>query len=84
MLERIFAALQAEGIIRIDVKIVCLDSTSVKVHPDGTGALKKEENRQLADLAVDSPRRFIWLPLLTDRLSAFPCREEKDTTSRRE
>ena len=84
VLERIFAALQAEGIIRIDVKIVCLDSTSVKVHPDGTGALKKEENRQLADLAVDSPRRFIWLPLLTDRLSAFPCREEKDTTSRRE
>ena len=80
VLERVFAALQAEGIIRIDVKIVCLDSTSVKVHPDGTGALKKEVSKQSDDLAEDSPRKFIWLPLLTERLSAFPCQEAKDTT----
>ncbi len=39
----VFAALQTEGIIRINAEIVCLDSTSVKVHPDGTGALKKGE-----------------------------------------
>ena len=81
VLERVFAALQAEGIIRIDVKIVCLDSTSVKVHPDGTGALKKEVSKQSDDLAEDSPRKFIWLPLLTERLSAFPCQEAKDMTS---
>lgn len=55
VLERIFTALQAEEIIRIDVKIVCLDSTSVMVHPDGTVALKKEENRQSEDLVEDSP-----------------------------
>ena len=84
MLERVFIALQAEGIIRIDVNIVCLDSTSVDAHPDGTGALKKSENRQSEDLAEDTPRRFIWLPLLTDRLSAFPCREEKGMTPRKE
>lgn len=41
VLDRVFAALQVEGIIRIDVSVVRLDSTSVKVHPDGTGALKK-------------------------------------------
>jgi hypothetical protein len=50
---------------------VCLDSTTVKVHPDGTGALKKEGSRQLEYPGADSPRRFIWLPHLTDRLSAF-------------
>ena len=84
VLERVFVALQAEGIIRIDVNIVCLDSTSVKVHPDGTGALKKEGNRRLEDLAEDSPRRFIWLPLLTERLSAFPYQEEKNMIPRKE
>ena len=47
VLERVFAALQAEGIIDIDVDVVALDSTAVKVHPDACGALKKEENRQL-------------------------------------
>ena len=84
VLERVFTALQTEGIIRIDVNIVCLDSTSVKVHPDGIGALKKTENRRSEDPAEDLPRRFIWLPLLTDRLSAFPYREEKDTISWKE
>ena len=84
VLERVFTALQTEGIIRIDVNIVCLDSTSVKVHPDGTGALKKTENRRSEDPAEDLPRRFIWLPLLTDRLSAFPYQEEKNMIPRKE
>ena len=39
VLDRIFTALQAEDIINVDV--VCLDSTTVKVHPDACGALKK-------------------------------------------
>ena len=38
-----FAALQEGNVIRINVEIVCLDSASVKVHPDGTGALKTWE-----------------------------------------
>jgi hypothetical protein len=40
-LERLFEALQAHQLIRINVECVGLYSTSVKVHPDGTGALKK-------------------------------------------
>ena len=32
VLERVFAALQTEGVIQIKVEVVCLDSTSVKVH----------------------------------------------------
>ena len=84
VLSRVFAALQTEGIIQINVEVVCLDSTTVKVHPDGTGALKKEENRRSKDRAEDSPRRFIWLPHLTDRLSAFRPTEEQNTTRRKE
>ncbi len=84
VLERVFAALQTEGIIQINVEVVCLDSTSVKVHPDGTGALKKEESRRSDDLAEDSPRRFIWLPHLTDRLSVFHSPAERNTIRLRE
>ena len=46
VLDRIFTALQAEGIIDIKVEVICFDSTTVKVHPDACGALKKEENKQ--------------------------------------
>ena len=40
VLDRVFAALQDEQIIRIKIEALSLDSTIVKVHPDGTGALK--------------------------------------------
>ncbi|GMO67081.1 MAG: hypothetical protein Ta2A_15370 [Treponemataceae bacterium] len=39
-LTRLFEALQAEGIIKIRMESLCLDSTPVKVHPDGCGTLK--------------------------------------------
>jgi hypothetical protein len=35
--------LQMEQIVRIKIEAFALDSTSVKVHPDGTGALKKRQ-----------------------------------------
>ncbi len=40
VLDRIFEALQRENIIQIQIESVSLDSTIVKVHPEGTGALK--------------------------------------------
>jgi transposase len=40
VLQRIFAALQAERIIEIHVEILALDSTSCKVHHDAHCALK--------------------------------------------
>ncbi len=43
VLQRLFEALQIEGIIKIKVESVCLDSTTVKVHPNGTGVLKKRK-----------------------------------------
>jgi hypothetical protein len=40
-LNRVFEKLQLELIVRIKIEAFSLDSTSVKAHPDGTGALKK-------------------------------------------
>lgn len=41
VLMRVFEKLQMDQIVRIQIEALSLDSTSVKVHPDGTGALKK-------------------------------------------
>lgn len=41
MLDRAFEKLQREQIVLIRIEAFSLDSTSVKVHPDGTGAFKK-------------------------------------------
>ena len=41
VLDRVFEHLQREQIVRIKLEAVSMDSTIVKVHPDGTGALKK-------------------------------------------
>jgi transposase len=41
VLDRVFEKLQKEQILSIRFDYVSLDSTTVKVHPDGTGARKK-------------------------------------------
>ena len=46
--------LQTEGVIRINAEVLCLDSTSIKAHSDGTGAIKKA-SKLLKGHAVDSP-----------------------------
>jgi len=68
VLKKLFEALQKENIIQINMEVLCLDSTSVKVHPDGTGALKKTENKVLEGQEEDLQPKFIWLPHLTERL----------------
>ncbi len=40
VLDQVFEKLQREQIVRIKIEAVKLDSTIVKVHPEGTGALK--------------------------------------------
>ncbi|MBA7684027.1 hypothetical protein ES703_92416 [subsurface metagenome] len=67
VLDRLFAKLQEEQIVRIKIEAVSLDSTIVKVHPDGTGALKKTVRRPSANHVVDGPPRFIWLPRMLGR-----------------
>jgi transposase len=65
VLARVFEALQQEQIIRLKIESASLDSTSIKVHPDGTGALKKTARKALGDPAEDSRPRFIWLPQMS-------------------
>lgn len=67
VLDRVFTMLQREQIVRIKIEAVSLDSTSVKVHPDGTGALKKTAHRALASPEGDGQPRFIWLPQMLER-----------------
>ncbi len=67
VLDRIFAKLQEEQIVRIKIEAISLDSTIVKVHPDGTGALKKTVLKPSANHVVAGPPRFIWLPQMLGR-----------------
>src|ERR1035441_6949071 len=65
-LDRVFEKLQLEQIVRIKIEAFSLDSTSVKVHPDGTGALKKTHHRPSESPAADGTPRFIWLPRMLE------------------
>ena len=67
VLDRIFEKLQTEQIVRIKIEAFSLDSTSVKVHPDGTGAEKRTDHKLLASLVAAGTPRFIWLPRMLER-----------------
>ena len=67
VLDRVFSVLQEQQIIRIRVEAMSVDSTIVKVHPDGTGALKKTANRPSANPEEGGPPRFIWLPQMLEQ-----------------
>ena len=67
VLDRVFERLQTEQIVRIKIEAFSLDSTSIKVHPDGTGALKKTDHRPSASPAAVGTPRFIWLPQMLER-----------------
>ena len=62
VLDRVFEQLQRQRIVRLKLEAVSLDSTIVKVHPDGTGALKK---RTPVDRKI--PRRL-------DHQASYGCR----------
>src|SRR5271163_3597114 len=66
VLDRAFTELQRAQIVRVRIEAVSLDSTIVKVHPDGTGALKKTDPRRSASLAAAGAQKFIWLPRVLD------------------
>ena len=67
VLDRLFEKLQEKQLIRIKIEAVSLDSTIVKVHPDGTGALKKTDRKPSGNRVADGTRRFIWLPRMLAR-----------------
>lgn len=61
VLDRVFQALQENELIRLQIDHVSLDSTIVKVHPDGTGALKKTVLNLSVNRVEDGLPKFIWL-----------------------
>jgi len=67
VLDQVFEQLQRQNIVRVRLEAVSLDSTIVKVHPDGTGALKKTARNRSASPEADGPPRFIWLPRMLER-----------------
>ena len=67
VMDRVFEELQRSQVVRIKIEAVSLDSTSVKVHPDGTGALKKTAHKPSESPAADGTPRFIWLPRMLVR-----------------
>lgn len=67
VLDRVFEQLQLQQIVRIKIEAFSLDSTTVKVHPDGQGALKKTDRSPSANRAADGLPRFIWLPQMLER-----------------
>jgi len=68
VLDRVFEKLQAEQIVRIKIEAFSLDSTSVKIHPGGTGSLKKTAGKLSVSRAAAGATRFIWLPRMLERL----------------
>ena len=57
-----FEAWPAKQIIPVRIEGYSLDSRSVKVHPDGTGALKKTAGRRLESQEEGGQQKSIWLP----------------------
>jgi len=64
VLHRVFERLQRDGMMNVLVTVMSLDSTSIRVHPNGTGALKKTARNPSGAPAAGSPPNFIWLPLM--------------------
>jgi hypothetical protein len=65
VLDRVFEYLQREQIVRIKIEADSLDSTIVKVHPDGTGAVEKRPTIHWeASRRVDHPRDLFDVGLL--------------------
>ena len=67
VLDQVFEQLQRHQFVRLKLEAISLDSTSIKVHPDGTGAVKKTAPRPSASPGEAGPPSFIWLPRMPGR-----------------
>jgi transposase len=79
VLDRVFAPLHHPQILRVKIEAVALDRTSVKVHPDGTGALQNTARTPVAGPAAEGRPRFIWWPRRRERPSRLPCPRARPT-----
>jgi len=70
VLDRVFERLQRCRLMRVRIEAVCLDSTLVKVHPDGTGARKKTAPKPSVAAEAAGVPNCIWLPRM--RVMSLP------------
>src|SRR5680860_243770 len=70
VLDRVFEELRVLNVLRVKIEVVQMDSTSVKVHGGGTGALKMGALKPSAEAGAASTPKFIWLPRGSSRSSA--------------
>jgi lactam utilization protein B len=66
VLDRMFEELQRSQVMRIKIEAVSLESASIKVHPNGPGALKAAR-RPSASLEANGTPRLIWLSRMLER-----------------
>ena len=83
VLARAFAALQEEQIVDLKLTAGSLDSTLIKVHPDGTGALKKTAHSPSEDPEEDLRPRFICLPAMSAQRYVSPCLQDSVATGQK-
>ena len=69
VIQRVFAALQAEEIVVIHVEVRATSSASRKAHPDGHLASQSTESKQLVNRETVGTPSFIWYPQMI-RLSS--------------
>lgn len=62
VLDRVFEQLQRQRLMQIRIETISLDSSIVKVHPDGTGAQKKTVLKPSVAVAAAGAPNCIWLP----------------------
>jgi transposase len=82
--QRLFTAMQEKRMMSVDIRILCLDSTSFKVHPDAHGALKKTAASPSASPEAAGTPSFIWYPQMTRLASRKASRAASATTRRRD
>jgi transposase len=65
VLARVFEQLQRQRLLNVRIESVCLDSSSVKVHPDSTGASPKTGRKPLGAAGENGIPKLIWLPQMS-------------------
>ncbi len=73
VLDRVFAHLQHERMIRIKIEAFDPDSGGIKMCLDEAGALKKTASGESANPAASEMPSFIWLPRTAEHLSPSRC-----------
>lgn len=60
VLNNVFVELQNKQILNLQINVLSIDSTIIKVHPDGCGARKKMAGNLSAVPEADGVPKFIW------------------------